>query len=389
MNEPKDTPAAAYAAALRKAVASYTAAPGKTQDAMAKALHVSPSSLSRYLKGERTAPRETLRAIQAFLEAQGLPLPAEASEELDALCSQAHLASGSPAVQLAQLKEELTRLRGEQQQAQQVAEERLTGLEEQAARLAEQLEVALARAQTAEGAREILQARVTEQDESLRHAQDYTHQIEAELTQQKEQARLLLQEVGVLRQQNRELVEEQHRVPAPSTQDTSMDATLAARRARVAAAEKNLKAAAPPQDPRHPLLNPYDERTPPRTRTVYTRSPPPKNEQYTPGRDTLSVLALTAVIGLLGLIFSGGMQATPGPAIWKLAVTAFVTLVASVASLGLSASIAAKYSDNGWTTEWPLILVTLAAIATLIAAIGAPFLLDSLGQWLGSLELLG
>ncbi|MEU9305829.1 hypothetical protein [Streptomyces sp. NPDC048269] len=388
MEASEETAAAAYAAALRKAVASYTAT-GGTQKAMADALHISAAALSRYLSGDRIAPRETLRAMQAFLAARGLPLTHEVWAELDALCGQAHLASGSPAVQLAQLKEELARLRGEQERAQQVAETRLTGLEEQAGHLAEQLEVALARAQTAEGEREILQARVTEQDESLRHAQDYIHQIEAELTQQKEEARLLLQEVGVLRQQNRELVEEQHRVPGPSTQDTSMDATLAARRARVAAAEENLKAAAPPQAPRHRLRNPYDERTPPRTRTVYTRSPPPKNEQYTPGRDTLSVLALIAVIGLVGLIFSGGMQTTPGPAIWKLAVTAFVTLAVSVACLGLSASIAAKYSDNSWTTEWPLVLVTLAAIATLVAAIGAPFLIDPLGQWLGSLELLG
>ncbi|WP_328623214.1 hypothetical protein [Streptomyces sp. NBC_00354] len=212
--------------------------------------------------------------MQAFLEAQGLPLPPEDSEELDALCAQAHLASGSPAVQLAQLQEELARLRGEQQQAQHVAEARLSGLEEQAGRLAEQLEEALARAQTAEGAREILQARVTEQDESLRQAQDYIHQIEAELAQQKEQARLLLQEVGVLRQQNRELVEEQ--TPRSRAVNAGHEHGRHPRGPPrpVAAAEENLKATTPPQDPRHPLRNPYDGRTPP-GRGRCTRGPRP------------------------------------------------------------------------------------------------------------------
>ncbi|MFB6808758.1 helix-turn-helix domain-containing protein [Streptomyces sp. NPDC056387] len=70
-----ETPvAAAYAAALREAVAGFTAA-GGTQKAMADALHVSAAALSRYLSGDRIAPRETLRAMQAFLAARGLPCP--------------------------------------------------------------------------------------------------------------------------------------------------------------------------------------------------------------------------------------------------------------------------------------------------------------------------
>lgn len=51
---------------------------------------------------------------------------------------------------------------------------------------------------------------------SLRHAQDYIHQVEGELAQQREQARQLQQEVGVLREQNRRLVEEQQLVPEAS-----------------------------------------------------------------------------------------------------------------------------------------------------------------------------
>ncbi|MFI9064432.1 helix-turn-helix domain-containing protein [Streptomyces sp. NPDC053429] len=54
-------PGAAYAAALREAVSGFLTS-GGTQTEIAKALHCSPSSLSRYLKGERVMPRESLRA---------------------------------------------------------------------------------------------------------------------------------------------------------------------------------------------------------------------------------------------------------------------------------------------------------------------------------------
>ncbi|MFI8280793.1 hypothetical protein ACIGBH_39115 [Streptomyces sp. NPDC085929] len=58
--------------------------------------------------------------------------------------------------------------------------------------------------------------------------------MEGELAQQREQARQLQQEVGVLWEQNRRLVEEQQHVPEASTQDTSFEATLAAHRTWIA-----------------------------------------------------------------------------------------------------------------------------------------------------------
>ncbi|WP_329201899.1 MULTISPECIES: helix-turn-helix domain-containing protein [unclassified Streptomyces] len=200
-------PGAAYAAALREAVSEFLT--NGTQAQVAEALHCSASSLSRYLKGERVMPRESLRALQVFLAEEGTPLSPDVYAELDRLCGQAHAASGAPAVKLAQLEEDMRRLRAQHQQAQQVSDARLVSLEEMADRLASQLEAALERARTAEGAAELLTVRGQEQDESLRHAQDYIHQIEAELAGQREQARLLQQEAAVLRAQNRRLIEEQ------------------------------------------------------------------------------------------------------------------------------------------------------------------------------------
>ncbi|WP_327260043.1 MFS transporter (plasmid) [Streptomyces sp. NBC_01232] len=262
---PEVTPAAAYANALRKAVHGYRAA-GGTQKKVAAALHISPGTLTRYLNGERTASRKTLLAIRAFLEAQQPHLPVTDWAELDELCERANLANGSPAVRLAQLKEELARVREEQQDAHHVSEERLSALEEQAVDLTDQLRQALDRAQNAESAERTLQDDVAERDENLRHAQDYTRQVEAELAQQQEQARLLLVEVGVLQEQNRRLLEGQQAVSAPETQPdpgfTPEYAHLVNR--HTTAAED--ATTGPQQHPQHTKRNPPEERTPTRPR---------------------------------------------------------------------------------------------------------------------------
>ncbi|MFF3087588.1 hypothetical protein ACFVRB_21420 [Streptomyces nojiriensis] len=70
-------------------------------------------------------------------------------------------------------------------------------------------------AQTADSERSRLQDRVAEQDESLRHARDYVRRMEAELAGQQKEASGLLREVGVLREQNRRLIEEQQAVSTP------------------------------------------------------------------------------------------------------------------------------------------------------------------------------
>ncbi|XQE90435.1 helix-turn-helix domain-containing protein [Streptomyces microflavus] len=236
---------AAYAAALRDVVNGFLTA-GGTQKDIAAALYISPAALSRYLSGDRVASYDFLRKLRAFLDERGMPWDQDTDELLDALCGQAHATSGSPAVQLVQIREELDRLRAEQRQTKQIADTRLAELETQARDLTTQLAQALDHARTTEGARALLQEQVHAQDESLRHAQDYIHQIEAELSEQRKQAHTLQKEVGVLRKQNQQLVEEQPRtVSGVSTQATSFEATLAARAARQAT-----EAAAPTQQRR-------------------------------------------------------------------------------------------------------------------------------------------
>ncbi|MER7828070.1 hypothetical protein ABTX85_36560 [Streptomyces sp. NPDC096097] len=217
MGAPEGTAAYVYATALRKALDGYLAS-GGTQKDLAKALGTSPTSITRHLQGERITPRKQLRAIKAYLEAQGVPCPDEVWAELEELCSQAHLASDSPAVQRDHFKEELARACAEHQRARWDAEKQLHGLEQRADRLAEDLRQALARAQRAERTRRILQERVTVQDQSLRKAGDYARGIEDELAQEKKQSGLARTEADVLREQNRRLFEEKPAVATPETQ---------------------------------------------------------------------------------------------------------------------------------------------------------------------------
>ncbi|WP_331718207.1 helix-turn-helix domain-containing protein (plasmid) [Streptomyces virginiae] len=391
MATPGQSAASLYAAALREGLTAFFTAGGLQKD-IAQALNMAPSTLSRYLKGERVASREILASLRDYLAQQGMPWTPEEYENLDALCGQAHAASGSPAVQLAQLNEELARLRAEQEKAQQVAEERLKGLEEQAGRLAEQLEEALERAKTAEN-------RVAEQDEALRHAQEYTHGMAAELDQQREQARKLQQEVEVLRKQNRRLIEEQPRVPGVSTQDTSLEATLAARRTRQARiAQEEARIARERSESARKLresYGPYPPRTPAPHRTPPTRAAA-SGLRYTPVRDTLVILVLAAVLFVLGIGFSGGLQASPGPSVWKLVLAGVIGLLISA---GCWAQIlqradkygwllADKYGENSWVPAVVDVSGLVSAPSVLAGSIIASFIVGTgggPGHWLADI----
>ncbi|MFB7260812.1 helix-turn-helix domain-containing protein [Streptomyces nojiriensis] len=372
MEVPEQSAAHLYAAALREALTAFTTS-GGTQRDLARALNVAPATLSRYLSGERVAPRDFLRRLRGHLDRQGMPWTPEEYENLDALCGQAHASSGSPAVQLAQLREELARLRSEQEQAQQVAEERLTGLEEQAGRLAEQLEEALERARAAE-------ARVAEQDETLRHGQAYIHQVEAELALQREQARLLQQEVGVLREQNRRLVEERPRVAGASTQDTSFEATLAARHNRQERIAQEQARLAREASHRAGISagSEYSAPTIPR---------PVDGTQYRPARHTIVALTCAAAICVSGATFAAGLQATPGPAVWKLVLTAVIGLFVSAMCWGKCGVYAEDYARNHWAPDALDTFVTFAGPLLLAASTITPFILDTdvLGHWLADI----
>ncbi|MGC5530398.1 helix-turn-helix domain-containing protein [Streptomyces sp. SR-10] len=362
--------AAAYAAALREVVDGFRAV-GGTQKKLADALHVSQATLSRYLSGERIAPYDFLRDLRVFLDGQGLLWDQDMEELLDTLCGQAHAASGSPAVQLVQIREELARLRDgreEQQQAKQFADMRLAVLEAQVRELTGQLAQALHHARTTEGARALLQEQVHAQDESLRHAQDYIHQIEAELSEQREQARLLQLEVGVLRKQNQRFVEEQaHTISGVSTQATGFDAALAARAARQATEAAQQTATPQESTPARPKPDgmppgPYRPRPP---------DPVPIGE-IMPGRDTLAFLVLAAAAWTAGAVFAAGIRADPGPSVWKLIIAAVVALLVAAVSWVGYLFVMEKYDPS--LDSGPAVF-TVPAL--LVVGVGVPLLREA------------
>lgn len=365
--------AAAYAAALREVVDGFRAV-GGTQRKLADALHVSQAALSRYLSGERIAPYDFLRTLRVFLDGQGLLWDQDTEELLDALCGQAHAASGSPAVQLVQIREELARLREgreEQHQAKRFADVRLAVLEAQVRELTGQLAQALHHARTTEGARALLQEQVHARDESLRHAQDYIHQIEAELSGQREQARALQVEVGVLRKQNQQLVEEQaHTVSGVSTQATSFEATLATLAARAATQAAEAANQTPkPQKPAPARPKPGGEPTAPHR----PRPPDPVPiREIRPGRDTFAFLVLAAAAWAAGAVFAAGIRADPGPSVWKLIVAAVVALLVAAVSWVGCLFVMEKYEpglDSG--------AADFAVPALLVVGVGVPLLRDA------------
>ncbi|GGS39293.1 hypothetical protein Snoj_00260 [Streptomyces nojiriensis] len=391
MEEPGATPAAAYAAALRQAVAGYLDA-GGTQGRMADALHIDPSTLSRHLNGHRITSRETLHAIRAFLEAQQPPLPYVDWAQLEALCERAHAASRSPAIQLkeelARVREEIARVREEQEQDQHVAEERLAALEEQAldladrlrqalaraqaaeserdllqdrvteldeslrhargveAELARQQEQALARAHTAEGERDRLQDRVGEQEESLRHAQTYVRRVEAELAGQQKELSGLLREVGILREQNRRLIDERGQaVPGPSTQVNPQPPPAYAhlsnlRSAQTAAAEDGGQA-------RHQ----QPKRIPPPTRRAPAPETPAEPETARFGRVVLAMAA--TLVGLMMIIVPASGEGVTAAGRWIIGLGIGLFVVAGPLSVLLLNRETRKQPAPGETDGQP------------------------------------
>ncbi|MFB6879162.1 hypothetical protein [Streptomyces sp. NPDC056323] len=169
MNGGPESAAAVYSAALREVLRPYRAG-GGTQAALASSCYVSRAAMSRYLSGERLAERSFVTRLREALADHGHPLTDAEYERLIELCGDAHRASGSPSVQLAQLREELAELK----QAQDLGGERLAEVEERAAGLFRELFQAGEQAQAAEGRESELTDLVARQRDQLRHAQEYT-----------------------------------------------------------------------------------------------------------------------------------------------------------------------------------------------------------------------
>ncbi|MFJ4858353.1 hypothetical protein [Streptomyces sp. NPDC088730] len=345
----EDVPSVLYAVALREVVSAFTAG-GGTQKAIALAVHVSPAALSRYLSGERVAPLGFLEGLRSFLAGQSHSLDVETYERLEDLCARAHSASGSPAVRLTQVRSELERLQEKQGRAQQVAEARLAGLEEQIGRLARELEEALDRVET--------------QDNSLRHAQDYSHQIEAELAEQREQTRLLQQEVNVLREQNLLLVEEQARaVPGASTQDISVQAApvhLERGTPDPFAALPFTRRADPPSARERVAHEPaYEWRASPRLDPVSVPEPATTEEKPAGWRSFFIVAAMTYMSPVLWLMFLDALAADPGPSIAIMFLAAGASLMGPYIGLGVLTGLCGL-------DEWHLVGLCKALVAAQI-----------------------
>jgi len=196
--------AAAYAAELRAAVNGFTAR-GGTQKAIAVSVHVAPATLSRYLSGERIAPLPFVMALDSFLAQRGQPLEAGVLARLQDLCRRAHEASGSPAVRLSHLQEELAQVRAEKG----AGEAKLVAVQEHADQLAAELRQAQEQVRRSDQRRLALEERGKDQDRNLQHAQSYTRQLETDLTAIQEQVALIQREVKVLRRQNELLITEE------------------------------------------------------------------------------------------------------------------------------------------------------------------------------------
>ncbi|WP_426501764.1 hypothetical protein [Streptomyces sp. D54] len=231
-----------------------------------------------------------------------------------------------------------------------------------------QLAQALHHARTTEGARALLQEQVYAQDESLRHAQDYTHQVEAELSEQREQARLLQLEVGMLRKQNQRFVEEQaHTISGVSTQATGFDAALAARAARQAIEAAQQTATPQESTPARPKPGGM----PPDPHRPRPPDPVPIGE-IRPGRDTLAFLVLAAAAWTAGAVFAAGIRADPGPSVWKLIIAAVVILLVAAVSWVGYLFVMEKYDPS--LDSGPAVF-TVPALP--VVEIGVPLLRDA------------
>ncbi|WP_371098486.1 hypothetical protein [Streptomyces sanglieri] len=375
MNGGPESAAAVYAAALREVLQPYRAG-GGTQAALASSCYVSRAAMSRYLSGERLAERSFVARLREALADHGHPLTDAEYERLIELCGDAHRASGSPSVQLAQLREELAELK----QAQDLGGERLAEVEERAAGLFRELFQAREQAQAAEGRESELTDLVARQRDQLHHAQEYTRQLEAELTEQTEQAALLLQEVSVLRAQHAKLLD--GTAPPVSFVDNSVDATLARRAVRLRE-RATTEALAGPGDG---ALTPAKPFRPSAELLHKKRHPPgvPKPDEPTapPAQDTAAwvigrYVVLVAVplawifimMGVLGVAAAAGV-ANPGPHLFAL------IWAVPLCFLGMFLVVIIDYIPTPRATDRTISVLVVGCIPAMVSGAVVPFFWD-------------
>ncbi|MFE7111212.1 hypothetical protein ACFU98_46550 [Streptomyces sp. NPDC057575] len=394
MNGGPESAAAVYSAALREVLRPYRAG-GGTQAALASSCYVSRAAMSRYLSGERLAERSFVTRLREALADHGHPLTDAEYERLIELCGDAHRASGSPSVQLAQLREELAELK----QAQDLGGERLAEVEERASGLFRELFQAREQAQAAEGREGELTDLVARQRDQLRHAQEYTRQLEAELTEQTEQAALLLREVSVLRVQNAKLLD--GAAPPVSFVDNSVDATLARRAARlrerttaeaVAGPGDGALTPAKPFRPSAELLHkkrrppgmpkPDEPTAPPAQETAAPGVPEPDEPAAPPAQDTAAWVVgryvvrvavplawIFIMMGVLGVAAAAGL-ANPGPHLFAL------IWAVPLCFLGMFLVVIIDYTPAPRATDRTLSVFVVGCFPAMVSGTVVPFFWD-------------
>ncbi|MFF5638130.1 hypothetical protein [Streptomyces sp. NPDC012825] len=399
-------PSQAYAAALREAMAGYLAA-GGTQKAITEGLPFGPSALSRYLSADRLLHPGDLPRLRAALAERGHPLDEQAYARLEGLCKAAYAASGSPSAQLTWLQYEYGRLTEEHKRSQQLAETRLTELEDRTGRLTDQLRQAL--------------GRIEKQDKNLRHAQDYTRQMETELAEQHKQADRLRGEVEVLRKQNRRLIEEQAgTVPGVSTPVRTAGPGRIVRHTegyRWAGSFQGLDQESgfftdtgvefgTPNTPfttSTSTSGPVTCGPPPHPPTIHRPNdgiedfpPPPPPEEQAEARPPwlgYCCVALTTYLGwVLWLTFMAALVADPGPGIAVMIVTALVALACRVFVLGLLTKLLGlddELDDRLRNTLFVTLAVTFAGwLASVMGLVFTVLGVDALATWIATEVLL-
>ncbi|MFD3723344.1 helix-turn-helix domain-containing protein [Streptomyces sp. NPDC058674] len=205
--------ASAYGEALRN-VLQRGKDKGATQRAFAGKAGLDAPTLSRYLSGERTAPKRVVEALASYLAHLGLSLSEAEMGELHELRRAAERNSGQSAARIAYWTEEVFLLRralDEKSQIERSLLERLKKAETELDVLVGDLANALELAQQTEGERDQLETLIAKQHKQLEHAQLYSRQLENDLACSQQAAQLLGQEIRVLREQVRKLLEEQYK----------------------------------------------------------------------------------------------------------------------------------------------------------------------------------
>ncbi|MFD7838290.1 hypothetical protein [Streptomyces sp. NPDC059761] len=171
--------------------------------------------MSRYLNGELTAPERFVTSLISYLAMCGVQLSNDEAKSLHELRRTAQAHSGQAAAQIAYWTEQVELLRralGEETLERRSLAEQLSQAETELDVLGGDLAAAVRRAQRAEGERDELQELTAEQQKQLAHAQRYILGLEGELGSAQEAVRLLRQEVSVLQNQVRRLLEGRQKI---------------------------------------------------------------------------------------------------------------------------------------------------------------------------------